>query len=181
MGPGEIDARFSAPGATAFAWDRVEAVLDAAQVFWVSTVRADGRPHVTPLIAAWHDGWLHLTTGPDEQKARNLAANPQVAVTTGSNGMGAGVDIVIEGSAVRIREESELRQLADAFLTKYGETWRYEVAGGDFRHAGASGRVLVYRVAASKILAFSKGEPFSQTRWRIADPGRAGAFEPPRT
>jgi predicted pyridoxine 5'-phosphate oxidase superfamily flavin-nucleotide-binding protein len=47
MGPGEIDARFSAPGATSFAWDRVEAVLDAAQVFWVSTVRADGRPHVT--------------------------------------------------------------------------------------------------------------------------------------
>ncbi len=181
MGPGEIDARFSAPEATALAWDRVEVALRAAQVFWVSTVRADGRPHVTPLIAVWHDGWLHLTTGPDEQKARNLAANPQVAVTTGSNVMGAGVDIVIEGTAVRRRDESELRQLAEAFLMKYGETWRYEVADGDFRHAGASGRVLVYRVAASKILAFSKGEPFSQTRWQIADPGRAGVFEAART
>jgi hypothetical protein len=31
----------------------LEHVLDA-DTFWLSTVRPDGRPHLTPLIAVWH-------------------------------------------------------------------------------------------------------------------------------
>jgi hypothetical protein len=44
-------------------------------------------------------------TGPEEQKQRNLDANPHVAVTTGTTGAGgwnAGEDIVVEGTALRV-------------------------------------------------------------------------------
>ncbi len=47
-------------------------MLEASEIFWLSTVRRDGRPHVTPLPAMWLDGALHFCTGPEEQKAKNL-------------------------------------------------------------------------------------------------------------
>jgi hypothetical protein len=37
------------------------------------TVRPDGRPQVTPVVAVWLDGAVHFTTGPTERKAHNLA------------------------------------------------------------------------------------------------------------
>jgi predicted pyridoxine 5'-phosphate oxidase superfamily flavin-nucleotide-binding protein len=43
-----LDERYSDPEAVATGWDETRRALDAAQVFWISTVRADGRPHVTP-------------------------------------------------------------------------------------------------------------------------------------
>src|SRR6188472_4014151 len=68
----ELDARYGDPQATPMSWPDAVAALDTAELFWLSTVRADGRPHVTPLLAVWHEGALHFCTGADEQKARNL-------------------------------------------------------------------------------------------------------------
>ncbi|HLK02780.1 MAG TPA: pyridoxamine 5'-phosphate oxidase family protein, partial [Streptosporangiaceae bacterium] len=65
----EIDTRFSAPAASAVSWDETRRVLEEAELFWICTVRADGRPHVTPLVAVWLDGALCFATGPGEQKA----------------------------------------------------------------------------------------------------------------
>ena len=45
----ELDARFSS-SATPTAWAEALQRLKEAEVFWVSTVRPDGRPHVTPLM-----------------------------------------------------------------------------------------------------------------------------------
>ena len=59
----ELDARFSGPGAVVTAWEDVRRTMDDAQLFWISTVRADGRPHVTPLLAVWQEGALHFCTG----------------------------------------------------------------------------------------------------------------------
>ena len=59
--------------------------IERAELFWITTVRPDGRPHITPLVAVWHDGALHFCTGGEEQKALNLAANANVALTTGTN------------------------------------------------------------------------------------------------
>jgi len=44
-------------------------VLTRSEMFWLSSVRGDGRPHVTPLPAIWLDGALHICTGDAEQKA----------------------------------------------------------------------------------------------------------------
>ena len=160
----ELDARFSEPDAGPTAWTDAEAVLVAAEVSWISTVRADGRPHVTPLPTVWHDHALWFCTGESEQKARNLEADARCAITTGTNRMNDGLDVVVEGAAVRIADEGVLREVAAAYLAKYGDQWRYDVVDGAFFHAG--GRALVFAVRPEKVLGFAKA-PFAQTRWRF--------------
>ena len=66
-----IDSRFSEPAAAAIGWDTARQVLESAELFWLTTVRPDGRPHLTPLVAVWLDDALHFSTGPTEQKALN--------------------------------------------------------------------------------------------------------------
>ena len=56
-----LDRRFSDPEAEATGWAETKQALDAAQLFWIATVRSDGRPHVTPLVAVWVDEALYFT------------------------------------------------------------------------------------------------------------------------
>ncbi|MQA17498.1 MAG: hypothetical protein GEV09_26410, partial [Pseudonocardiaceae bacterium] len=72
-----------------------EEVLEQAELYWITTVRPDGRPHVTPLIGLWFGGAMHFTTGLTEQKARNLEQNPRVVVTTGNNTWDHGLDVTV--------------------------------------------------------------------------------------
>ena len=153
-----FDSRFSDPAASPTPWEDVVAALERAELYWLTTVRRDGRPHVTPLVGVWHDGAMHFSTGLDEQKARNLEGNSQVALTTGNNTWNEGLDVVIEGSAERVREG--LQAIADAFVAKYGEVWRFEVRDDMFAHGG--GEAAVLRVDAAKTLAFAK-RPHGQT------------------
>src|SRR5213076_3216527 len=44
-----IDPRYSSPGAEPTSWAAAERLLTGAELFWISTVRPGGRPHVTPL------------------------------------------------------------------------------------------------------------------------------------
>ncbi|HZP28893.1 MAG TPA: pyridoxamine 5'-phosphate oxidase family protein [Acidimicrobiia bacterium] len=160
----ELDARFSDPGATPTGWERAREVLERADLSWLTTVRADGRPHVTPLVAVWSDGAVHFTTGADEQKAVNLRANPHVVVTTGCNDWDRGLDVMVEGEAVRVDDHETLTRLAEAWTHKWDGRWRFEVRDGVF--ADDVGQALVFRVEPTKVLAFGKGT-FSHTRHRF--------------
>lgn len=166
-----LDTRYSDPEARSTGWERAREALRTAEVFWLSTVRPDGRPHVTPLIAVWLDGALHFCTGPGERKARNLAANPHVVLTTGVNAYGSGLDLTVEGDAVNVTDHARLHRIADAYEEKYGAGWHFDVADGAFRlpaagRAPGEGRALVYEVAPVTAFGFAKGE-FAQTRWRF--------------
>jgi nitroimidazol reductase NimA-like FMN-containing flavoprotein (pyridoxamine 5'-phosphate oxidase superfamily) len=163
----ELDTRYSNAGATATPWSTAQAVLETAEIFWISTVRPDGRPHVTPLIAVWCDDSLFFCTGADERKGRNLAHNRFCALTTGCNAMNEGLDVVVEGEAVNVRDPGTLRRVADAYVAKYGEAWRFGIRDGEFVHSHGSSSALVYEVAPVTAFGFGKGE-FSQTRWRFA-------------
>jgi general stress protein 26 len=160
-----LDRRFSSSDAQPTPWTEAVQSLEQAEVYWISTVRPDGRPHVTPMIGLWLDGALIFTTGETEQKARNLEANPHVVITTGCNALGEGLDVVIEGDAVRITDNARLQRIADAYATTY-EGWHFDVHDGAFLNdAGAT--ALVFAVVPVKAFGFGKGEPFSQTRWRF--------------
>lgn len=161
----ELDARYSDETATARPWPEAEAMIAEAELFWISTVRPEGRPHVTPLPAVWSDGALHFCTGPEERKALNLALNPHVVLTTGTNTWNKGFDLVVEGEAVRVSDDDRLRGLAEAWERKYGSFWHFEVRDGYFHHG--AGKALVFSVAPGTVFGFGKGEPFSQTRWRF--------------
>src|SRR3954467_6432307 len=105
----EFSGAFSEPGAEAVPWRDVDDVLTRAEMFWLSTVRRDGRPHVTPLPAIWHDGALHICTGDVEQKAVNLKDEPRCVLATGTNAFRQGLDLVVEGTATRVTDEPTLR------------------------------------------------------------------------
>ena len=163
----ELHVGFSGEGATPTDWAEGRRHLEAAQVFWLSTVRPDGRPHVTPLLAVWHEDAMYFCTGADERKAKNLEQNPHCILTTGQNALD-GLDVVVEGHAAEV-EGAELGEVANVYESKYGAhltapqgTW---FGLGDAIRAG---KVLVYRVTPTILLGFAKGEQFSQTRWRFS-------------
>jgi hypothetical protein len=160
----ELDPRFGDPKAEPTPWKNARRVIDEAELFWIATVRNDGRPHVTPLPAVWLDGALHFCTGAAEQKGVNLARNPQCTLTTGNNAWKVGLDVVVEGRAERVTDETRLQQLADAWESKYHGDWHFDVANGAFHHEG--GEALVFAVAPTKVIAFAKGD-FAQTRYRF--------------
>jgi general stress protein 26 len=172
MTTGEIDPRYGDASATAPPWTDIERLLVDAQLYWIVTVRRDGRPHAVPLVGVWHDGAFAFCTGVEEQKHRNLDANPHVAVATGSTGAqgwNRGTDVAVEGTAVRVTDPQQLQVLADAWSAKYGDDWRFAVRDQEFvelSHSGGSteGGARVYRVAPAKVLAF--GGDHGQTRYR---------------
>jgi nitroimidazol reductase NimA-like FMN-containing flavoprotein (pyridoxamine 5'-phosphate oxidase superfamily) len=162
---GKIDKRFSDPEAEATPWADALDVLGRAELYWITTVRADGRPHVTPLIGVVADEVVHFCTGLEEQKGRNLQQNDRVALTTGNNAWANGLDVVVEGTAVRVSDDEALRSLADVWEDKYGSEWHWEVGDGMFRHADGGG-AAVFRIEPAKVLAFAK-DPHGQTTYRF--------------
>jgi nitroimidazol reductase NimA-like FMN-containing flavoprotein (pyridoxamine 5'-phosphate oxidase superfamily) len=164
--PDAVLGPFSSAGAQVTPWALALAVLGAAEVFWLSTVRPDGRPHVTPLLAAWSLDGMCFATGGEERKALNLEHNPRCVLMTGTNSL-TGVDVVIEGVATVVLERSEREEAVADFERKYGThltspegTWyrlSEDVIAGDVR---------LYRVAPAVGFAFGKLPTPSQTRYR---------------
>jgi len=68
---------------------------DDAKNVWVATVRPGGRPHLVPVWFVVDGGKWYLCTAPGSVKARNLKANPRIALALedGSN------PYVVEGEA----------------------------------------------------------------------------------
>jgi nitroimidazol reductase NimA-like FMN-containing flavoprotein (pyridoxamine 5'-phosphate oxidase superfamily) len=159
----ELDIRYGAPDATPTPWTDAVDRLESAEVFWLSTVRPDGRPHVTPLLSVWLAGALYFSTGAAERKAMNLRDNPHCVLTTGTNALSEGCDLVVEGDARLVTDDDTLRAVAAVYESKYGSDWHYDVADGAFQ--GTEGHTaLVYEVAPVTAFGFGKGA-FSQTRW----------------
>ncbi len=161
-----IDRRYSDPAATAASWEETCQVLDAAELFWVTTVRADGRPHVTPVVAVWADGAVYFSTGPGEQKFANLRANPHVVLTTGSSRWDSGLDVMVEGEAVQVTDDAVLKGVAEVFTRRWDGRWQWEVRDGSFWHPGGD-PANVFRVRPVKVFAHAKGDPFGATTHRF--------------
>jgi hypothetical protein len=162
----KLDRRYSADDAQPISWTQARQALSEAELSWITTVRPDGRPHVTPLLTVWVDSMLHFSTGPEERKCRNLVKNPYVVLTTGSASLSTGLDLVVEGIALRVTDDTRLHRLADAWASKYGEEWRFDVGEGVFRHPRGAGEAWVYAVDATTAFGFGRA-PYSQTRWRF--------------
>ncbi|MDO9455303.1 pyridoxamine 5'-phosphate oxidase family protein [Nocardioides sp.] len=171
---GQVDARYGDADAAAPPWAEVEERLEDAPLYWLVTVRADGRPHAVPLVGVWHDQAFAFVTGQEEQKMRNLEANAHVAVTAGplgADGWAQGKDIVVEGTAARVTDDAWLRAVAAAYHTKYGADWPWQVDGDTFvtdtsggPDTGGPGPGLVFQVTPVKVIVF--GDDHGQTTYR---------------
>jgi general stress protein 26 len=161
----ELDPTFSSADAIATTWTEARGELEHAEVFWLATVRPDGRPHCTPLISVWLDGACWFVTGPTERKAMNLDANRHCVLTTGCNDLGSGLDVVVEGEAVQVSDRSSLERVASAFRAKYPDPFKFTI--GDFD--GGGGDALVFRIVPRKAFGFRHLPTSSQTRFRFGD------------
>lgn len=98
-------------------WSHVTDRLERARIFWVASVRPNGRPHAVPLWGVWLDGTLYFEGGPDTRHGRNIAANPAVSVHLES-----GDDVVIlEGEVAEVKQPDHVitTRLAESFQSKY--------------------------------------------------------------
>jgi Pyridoxamine 5'-phosphate oxidase len=162
-----LDPRFSSEEASPVDWSAARDQLHDAMSYQLTTVRADGRPHQTTIAGVWVDDRFSFTTSDGEQKARNiLAGNRHVIVTAGNHGWD-GMDVILEGEAIEVTDTDRLASLVDAFRTKYDDWFGFRLEDGQFTAAGAPGAALVYDVRARKAFGFTKGDTFSQTRWRF--------------
>jgi general stress protein 26 len=173
MTSGTVSPLYGDPSADAPAWADVDHRLAAAQLYWIVTVRRDGRPHAVPLCGVWRDGAFFFCTGDAEQKMRNLEHDPHVAVTAGplgAHGWAKGKDIAVEGVATRVTDEALLRDLAEAWRSKYTGDWVWEVRDGRFfelshQGDGTGDGAVVFRVPPDKVLVF--GDDHGQTTFRF--------------
>lgn len=81
---------------------------------------------------------------------------------TGCNQWDRGLDVVLEGTAIRVTDRSMLHRLADEWARKWDGRWEFEPDDGGFKGDG----VLVFSVKPMKVFAFAKGN-FSHTRHRF--------------
>src|SRR5690606_27129354 len=62
-------------------WDQVEPRLVAAEHYWITSVRPDGRPHTVPRWGVWLDGQFWYDGAPTTVHTRNVEQNPAVTLT----------------------------------------------------------------------------------------------------
>jgi nitroimidazol reductase NimA-like FMN-containing flavoprotein (pyridoxamine 5'-phosphate oxidase superfamily) len=132
---------------------------------WLATTRADGRPHLVPIGAAWHEGAFYFTSGDGTQKSKDLSQNAHCSISLA----GAGLDVVVEGEARKVTDEGKLRELAQVFGSA---GWAPEVKSGAFYHeysAPSAGPPpwYLYELAPQTVYGFATAEPHGATRWRF--------------
>jgi len=153
-------------------WSRAEEALNSADApnsgtWFLATTRPDGKPHVAGVGALWDDGNVYVVSGPGTQKSRNLARNPNCAVSVSMKGM----DLVIDGVAERVTDEETLQRMAK----RYGDTgWPARVENGAFTYdysAPSAGPPpwFLYKITPKAVVGVLGEEPGGATLWRFDD------------
>jgi pyridoxamine 5'-phosphate oxidase-like protein len=89
---------------------------------WLTTTRADGRPHVAGVVGFWDDGTLFFVSGPRTIKAKKIARDPRCSFAISLPDL----DLVLDGTAERVTDPQTLDRVAQAFAAR---GWPLEVEG----------------------------------------------------
>jgi hypothetical protein len=156
-------------GAAPLEWSRALKQLEAGPsgTFWLATTGPDGRPHVAGIGALWVDGKIYLVSGSRTRKGRNLAANPKCVLSVSLTG----IDLVIEGTAVRITDRPTLLRLANRYAA---QGWPASVSGGALTaeySAPSAGPPPwnLYVVTPTTAFGVATTEPSGATRWQFGN------------
>ncbi|MER7981135.1 PPOX class F420-dependent oxidoreductase [Streptomyces sp. NPDC095817] len=116
----------------------------------LSTVRADGSPHVAPIWFVLDGEYLVFNTAKDSVKGKNLARDGRVALCVDDDRPPFAF-VVLEGRAVLSEDVDDLRHWAARIGGRYMGEDRAEEFG---RRNGVPGELLV-RLRIEKVLAFA--------------------------
>jgi general stress protein 26 len=104
-------------------WSWAEERLRSSHDYWVATVWPDGRPHLMPVWAMWHDRSLWFSSSKASRKATNLAANPHCTVGTDD----ALEPVIIEGDVEVVSDWPTLQMVLDLENAKYETDYSIEM------------------------------------------------------
>ena len=150
-------------------WSRALEALESAErrneTSFLATTRPDGRPHLAGVGAVWDDGKVYFVSGAGTRKSRNVAQNPNCAVSMSM----PGIDLVIEGVAERVTDDATLQRLAKRYADG---GWPATVKDGAFTHeysAPSAGPPPwdLYAVTPTTVFGVLAAEPGGATRWRF--------------
>lgn len=83
----------------------VDQRLREEPMIWLTTVRADGRPHTVPVWFLWNGETFLITSQPGTQKIRNVQRNPHITLALDGTKQGGDV-VIVEGEAELLSEPS---------------------------------------------------------------------------
>jgi hypothetical protein len=134
--------------------------------YWLATTGRDGKPHVRPILAVWGEGSLYFCARETTRKIKNLVVDPFCSVSVEWEPL----DLVVEGTAVRVRDEDTLKRVADAYASIYD--WHVTVRDGAFHDTegaptAGSPPYDVYEVIPTTAFGFGFNESFSSTRLAV--------------
>lgn len=159
--PGMGDYGVSADSWQPLPWEWAAARLTPLRNFWLATAGPDGQPHSLPVWGVWDDDDLRFAFGcsPNSRKARNIAANPRVTLTTEDT-----VECVsVQGIAAAVTDPARTDVWVPRFVAKYGDEVGPEYA--DFLRSHP-----LYEVTPTVAFALiERADEFSTraTRWRF--------------
>jgi hypothetical protein len=150
-------------------WSRVLEALEAGtqrnETSFLATTRPDGRPHLAGVGAVWDDGKVYFVSGAGTRKSRNVAHNPNCAISLSLPDL----DLVIEGVAQRVTDDDTLHRLAKRYADG---GWPARVVDGAFTYdysAPSAGPPPwdLYAITPATIFGVLAAEPGGATRWRF--------------
>jgi hypothetical protein len=89
---------------------------------WLTTTRADGRPHIAGVVGFWGEDTLYFVSGPRTTKARNIARDPRCSFAISLPDL----DLVLDGTVSRVADPLTLDRVAQGFAAR---GWPLEVEG----------------------------------------------------
>jgi PPOX class probable F420-dependent enzyme len=95
--------------------EKVASRLEKEQNIWLSTIRADCRPHLVPIWFVWHAGRVWISTPRGTQKHVNILRNPQVCVALEDGNS----PVIFEGTAQEDNDPATRAALNPVFISKY--------------------------------------------------------------
>jgi general stress protein 26 len=104
-------------------WSWAEERLRASHDYWVASVWPDGRPHLMPVWAIWHDESLWFSSSKASRKATNLAASPRCTIATDN----ALEPVIVEGDAQVVSDHPTLQTVLDLENAKYHTDYSIEL------------------------------------------------------
>lgn len=136
---------------------------------WLTTINADGSPHVTGVGARWDDGAYWIVSGRTARKGRNLERDPRCAVSLSTKGY----DVVVEGTAALVTDSDLVAAAAERYAAGAGRAWstnpvRHSPAPYSAPSAGPPPWHL-YRVTPIKATALQVHDPGGATSWSFGE------------
>jgi PPOX class probable F420-dependent enzyme len=125
--------------------------LGEQKVCRLATVDRRGQPHVVPV---WHillDGEIYVETSPRSKKAKNIMANPKVAlVIDAGDRFDTYKGVMIQGVAEVVKDRRTLARFQEAMAQRYFGTTEHP----GYKYLVSGGAPLLMRVIPKKVVSW---------------------------